>query len=145
MVKGDTPAQDRIDKKQFENLCGLQCTLEEVCDFFDVNDKTLNSWCKSNYGTTFYEVFKVKRSRGQLSLRRTQWKLAEKNPSMAIFLGKQYLKQKDNVEEEKKEKEKQLIYIPAKDIGKAFVDLYRDIEDRKHYEYWIEGGRGSVK
>lgn len=47
---------------------------------------------------------------------------------------------KDEVEEEK-----QVIYIPAKDIGKAFVDLYRDIEERKHYEYWLEGGRGSIK
>lgn len=47
---------------------------------------------------------------------------------------------KDEVEEEKR-----IIYIPAKDIGKAFVDLYRDIEERKHYEYWLEGGRGSIK
>lgn len=47
---------------------------------------------------------------------------------------------KDEVEEEKR-----VIYIPAKDIGKAFVDLYRDIEERKHYEYWLEGGRGSIK
>lgn len=47
---------------------------------------------------------------------------------------------KDEIEEEKR-----LIYIPAKDIGKAFIDLYRDIEERKHYEYWLEGGRGSIK
>lgn len=98
MVKGDTPAQDKIDKKQFENLCGLQCTLLEICDFFDVEDDTLNSWCKKNYGTTFSEVFKIKRGKGQISLRRTQWKLAEKNPTMAIFLGKQYLGQTDKVE-----------------------------------------------
>lgn len=98
MVKGDTPAQDRIDKKQFENLCGLQCTLLEICDFFDVEDDTLNSWCKKIYGTTFSEVFKIKRGKGQISLRRTQWKLAEKNASMAIFLGKQYLGQTDKVE-----------------------------------------------
>lgn len=96
MLKGDTPAQDRIDKKQFENLCGLQCTLLEICDFFDVEDDTLTSWCKKTYGTTFSEVFKLKRGKGQISLRRTQWKLAEKNPSMAIFLGKQYLYQRDN-------------------------------------------------
>lgn len=102
MVKGDTPAQDRIDKKQFENLCGLQCTYNEVCDFFDVDDKTLNSWCKSTYGTTFSEVFKVKRGKGQISLRRMQWKLAEKNASMAIFLGKQYLGQKDIIVNENK-------------------------------------------
>ena len=98
MLKGDTPAQDRIDKKQFENLCGLQCTLLEICDFFDVEDDTLNSWCKKTYGTTFSEVFKQKRGKGQISLRRMQWKLAEKNPTMAIFLGKQYLGQKDKVE-----------------------------------------------
>ena len=98
MVKGDTPAQDRIDKKQFENLCGLQCTLLEICDFFDVEDDTLNSWCKKTYGTTFSEVFKQKRGKGQISLRRMQWKLAEKNTAMAIFLGKQYLGQKDKIE-----------------------------------------------
>ena len=98
MLKGDTPAQDRIDKKQFENLCGLQCTINEICDFFDVEDDTLNSWCKKTYGTTFSEVFKLKRGKGQISLRRMQWKLAEKNPTMAIFLGKQYLGQKDKIE-----------------------------------------------
>ena len=98
MLKGDTPAQDRIDKKQFENLCGLQCTINEVCDFFDVEDDTLNSWCKKTYGTTFSEVFKLKRGKGQISLRRMQWKLAEKNAAMAIFLGKQYLGQKDKIE-----------------------------------------------
>lgn len=98
MLKGDTPAQDRIDKKQFENLCGLQCTLLEICDFFDVEDDTLNSWCKKTYGTTFSEVFKLKRGKGQISLRRMQWKLAEKNAAMAIFLGKQYLGQKDKIE-----------------------------------------------
>ena len=98
MLKGDTPAQDRIDKKQFENLCGLQCTLLEICDAFDVEDDTLNSWCKKTYGTTFSEVFKLKRGKGQISLRRMQWKLAEKNAAMAIFLGKQYLGQKDKIE-----------------------------------------------
>lgn len=50
----------------------------------------------------------------------------------------------DKIKEEVEE-EKRIIYMPAKDIGKAFVDLYRDIEDRKHYEYWLEGGRGSIK
>ena len=39
----------------------------------------------------------------------------------------------------------QKICIPAKDMGKAFIDLYRDIKARKHREYWLEGGRGSIK
>ena len=87
-----------IDQKQFENLCGLQCTLEEICGWFGVTDKTLNSWCKRTYSESFSEVFRQKRSTGKISLRRGQWRLAEKNASMAIWLGKQYLGQKDIVE-----------------------------------------------
>ena len=47
--------------------------------------------------------------------------------------------------ERKNNNERQIVYIPAKDIPKSFVDVYRDIEDRRHYEYWFEGGRGSDK
>ncbi len=43
------------------------------------------------------------------------------------------------------DKNKPQVYLPAKDIGKAFVDLYRDIKERKHDDYWLEGGRGSIK
>ena len=35
---------------------------------------------------------------GKISLRRKQWQLAEKSASMAIWLGKQYLGQRDNVD-----------------------------------------------
>lgn len=84
-----------IDKKQFELLCGLQCTEEEICSFFDVTDKTLTRWCKRTYKKRFSEVFKQKRQRGHVSLRRSQFKLSESNPTMAIWLGKQYLGQKD--------------------------------------------------
>ena len=36
---------------------------------------------------------------GKTSLRRNQWRLAETNPTMAIWLGKQYLNQTDHVEQ----------------------------------------------
>ena len=98
MKKGETPAQDRIEKKQFEKLCQLQCTILEICDYFEVEDDTLNSWCKKTYKKTFSEIFKIKRGKGQISLRRMQWQQAEKNPTMAIWLGKQYLGQRDNIE-----------------------------------------------
>ena len=87
-----------IDKKQFENLCGLQCTLEEICGWLGVTDKTLDSWCKRTYHASFSEVFKKKRGLGKISLRRSQWKLAEKSATMAIWLGKQYLGQRDQVD-----------------------------------------------
>ena len=88
-----------IDKKQFENLCGLQCTKEEICGWFDVTDKTLENWCKRTYKAGFSEVFRQKRGLGKISLRRHQWRLAEKNANMAIWLGKQYLGQRDQPEE----------------------------------------------
>lgn len=88
----------KIDQQEFEKLCALQCTLNEVCSWFRVDDVTLNRWCKETYGTTFSEVFKVKRGIGQVSLRRSQFQMAEKNPTMAIWLGKQYLGQRENIE-----------------------------------------------
>lgn len=88
-----------IDKKKFEKLCGLQCTLLEIADFFGVNKDTINAFCKREYdGKTFSEVFAQKRATGRISLRRSQFKLAEKNATMAIWLGKQYLDQKDRIE-----------------------------------------------
>jgi len=87
-----------IDQKQFEALCGIQCTQEEICSVLDCNPDTLNSWCKEHYGNSFSKVFKEKRQGGKASLRRMQWKLAEKNATMGIWLGKQYLDQTDKLE-----------------------------------------------
>ena len=90
----------QIDKTEFEKLCFLQCTEREFCSWFDVSDETLNKWCKENYdGRTFLAVFKEKRENGLISLRRTQFQLAEKSPAMAIFLGKNLLGQTDKVEQ----------------------------------------------
>lgn len=87
-----------INKEQFEKLCGLQCTEEEVASFFDCSPDTIERFCKREYKATFAEVFKKKRNIGKISLRRSQWKLAEKYPTMAIFLGKQFLDQTDKIE-----------------------------------------------
>ena len=53
---------------------------------------------------------------------------------------------RDTLGEEEEEREnKSIILIPAKDLGKAFVDLNRYIDERKYREYWLEGGRASIK
>jgi len=86
-----------INKKMFESLCGIQCTQEEICQVLDVTDKTLTNWCKKTYNKSFSEIFKSKRGIGKVSLRRAQWQKAVKNKdtTMLIFLGKQYLDQSD--------------------------------------------------
>lgn len=84
-----------IDQKIFENLCMIQCSIKECCAVLEVDDKTLSKWCKRTYGMPFSEVFAEKRQKGFVSLRRTQFKLAERSAAMAIFLGKNYLGQVD--------------------------------------------------
>lgn len=92
-------AQEKIDRRQFETLCGIQCTEEEICAVFDVSKDTLLRWCKRTYKKSFADVFKEKKACGKISLRRSQWKMAERNATMAIWLGKQYLGQKDVIEQ----------------------------------------------
>lgn len=89
-----------FDRKAFESLCGLQCTEKEICDFFSTTDKTLNTWIKRTYADEmknpcFSEAFEKYSATGKISLRRNQFRIAEKNATMAIWLGKQYLGQKD--------------------------------------------------
>lgn len=102
MKKAGRP-KTNIDKSNFEKLCQMQCTLEEIAGFFDCCDDTINNWCKEVYDDNFSGVYKKKSMAGKISLRRNQFKIAENNASMAIFLGKQYLKQRDNIEVEHKD------------------------------------------
>lgn len=97
MARTGRPKKE-IDQKVFENLCAIQCTETEICSVLECCEDTLNKWCKKTYKMTFSDTYKNKSKRGKASLRRTQFKLAEKSAAMAIFLGKQYLGQKDQVE-----------------------------------------------
>lgn len=89
---------NKIDKATFEKLCSIMCTEEEICGFFDISHDTLNRWCHQEYKCTFREAFSIKSSTGKIALRRIQFKQAETNPSMAIWLGKQYLGQSEHIE-----------------------------------------------
>ena len=48
-------------------------------------------------------------------------------------------------EEEREETENYKVLIPAKDMPPAFINIYRSIRNREYSEYWLEGGRGSIK
>lgn len=84
-----------IDKAQFEKLCSIQCTQEEIAGFFNCSPDTIERWCKREYKAGFAEVYSKKRGIGKISLRRSQFRMAETNPTMAIWLGKQYLGQRE--------------------------------------------------
>lgn len=89
----------QIDQKTFENLCKIQCTEREIAGVFECHIDTVDAWCKRTYGVGFSDTYKMFSDQGKASLRRIQFKLAERNPSMAIFLGKNMLGQTDKVEQ----------------------------------------------
>lgn len=93
-----------IDSEQFEKLCALQCTLQEIANWFGCSEDTIERWCQRTYADEngqpmgFADAYKNYSVDGKISLRRFQFKMAEKNPSMAIWLGKQWLGQRDTVD-----------------------------------------------
>lgn len=99
MAKRGRPKKE-IEKNNFEKLCGMQCTLKEIAGFFDCSEDTIERWCKRTYKESFADTYKKHSAAGLISLRRNQFKLAERSAAMAIFLGKQYLGQTDRIEME---------------------------------------------
>ncbi len=98
------PRKD-FDKKTFVDLVGLGCNQEEICWFFrdasgkPANIDTLSRWCKREFKMTFQDYRKqhggVARN---IQLRKNQLELSKRSAAMAIFLGKNYLGQKDSFE-----------------------------------------------
>ena len=85
-----------IDKTLFEDLCRIHCTEEEILGVLHVSDKTLVSWCKREYGSTFSDTYKKYSAEGKMSLRRWQIQAAKAGSvPMLIWLGKQWLGQSE--------------------------------------------------
>ena len=77
----------------------IHCTGEEIAGVMQMDYDTLNRNCKEKYGYPISEYIKKNQSNGKMSLRRMQWKSAENgNVTMQIFLGKQWLGQKENTD-----------------------------------------------
>lgn len=82
----------KIDYTAVEKLSNIQCTQQEIASFLGCSVDTLQRDEK------FCGLYKKGQETGKMSLRRMQFKLAEKSAAMAIFLGKQYLGQTDVLE-----------------------------------------------
>lgn len=81
-----------VDYDTVEKLAHIQCTYGEIASFLGCSVDRLKR------DDEFITRYKKGAEGGKMSLRRIQFKLAEKNPTMALWLGKQYLGQKDVVE-----------------------------------------------
>lgn len=86
----------KIEWDKFEFACKLMATKEEICGLLKMSDSTLTRKVKEEYDETFEEALKRLSGEAKVSLRRMQWKSAnEGHVAMQIWLGKQYLNQKD--------------------------------------------------
>lgn len=105
MAKKMGRPKKEINWEEFDKLCNMQCTLVEIAGWFDVSEDTIERRVKEKYNVTFAEHYKTKSAGGKISLRRKQFEVAHKgNVTLLIWLGKQYLGQKDKQEIETTDK-----------------------------------------
>jgi len=99
-----TPEQIR----QIEQMAFDQCQTRTIAKVIGCDEKTL--------AKHFSAVLPQKRAEGKAALRRSQMKQAENNPTMAIFLGKNYLEQADQ-------------HKSDVDMNVRHIPVFRDIEE----------------
>ncbi len=79
-----------IDYATVEKLASIMCTQEEIASYLDLAVRTLQR------DDEFCRIYKRGIDNGRMSVRRSQYKMVEAgNATMAIWLGKQYLGQRD--------------------------------------------------
>ena len=108
-----------INYETLKAMCKIQCTGEECASALDIDYDTLNNHLKEDGHGGFSEFFKRNRGAGLVSLRRMQFKSAEKgNATMQIWLGKQHLGQREKSEIEYNEVQQ----TGARDFGADSTD-----------------------
>lgn len=94
--KGPTLPMSDEDFQRVVAMIRIQCTRDEICEVMGMSDTTLNRRLKERSEINFEALYKKHQGEGKASLRRNQWKAAESgNPTMLVWLGKQYLGQTD--------------------------------------------------
>ena len=107
--------------------------MEECCSVLEMSDTTLNRRLKEMNYNNFEDLYKRHNDEGRMSLRRMQWQAAEKgNSTMLVWLGKQYLNQKDKSEVHANIEQQHVIdltRIPDDQLD-AIEKAFNRIEDR---------------
>lgn len=97
--RGQQPKE--IDWAKVEQMALIQCTGEEIAAVLGVDYDTLQRACKREHGMKFADYIKQKGAGGKMSLRRKQYTTAmDGNSTMLIWLGKNWLGQKDKSDDE---------------------------------------------
>lgn len=98
MAKAGRPKKE-INWEEFDKLCHLHATQEEIAGWFECSVDTIDRAVKREKEINFAEYYAQKAANGKISLRRKQWQLAlAGDKTMLIWLGKQHLKQAEKQE-----------------------------------------------
>ena len=83
-----------IDLEELEKLAAMHCTQEEAAAWFGVSTGCISGKLKQK---AYKQVWEQGRAKGKISLRRQQKQRADAgDKTMLIWLGKQWLGQKDS-------------------------------------------------
>lgn len=94
--------EKHIDWSMVDKLLQAHCPGTEIAASFDMHPETFYDRVKKEFGTGFTEYSQQKKKKGKNNLRLAQLKNAlEGNTSMQVWLGKNWLGQKDEPREEK--------------------------------------------
>lgn len=93
--KGGRPLKE-IDKELFEEICEYFEHKVWIAEALGVDEDTLHKWVLREYKMSFSQYLRQKKRLKDLEISKSQITLAKTNPTMAIWLGKQRLNQKEN-------------------------------------------------
>ena len=124
------PPKD-IDWKQFEGMCRIHCTKEEIAAILDVDMATIDTRVKAKYGEIFSVVWKRFASEGKMSLRRQQLKRAieDGDVTMLKWLGIHLLGQNPSIEVKVEKTPTDELLLEARELLKELEhDNYKVID-----------------
>ncbi len=96
-ANGRKKGNDGAPKAQFDfttlkGLAAIQCTDAEIAVMLDLDPKTIE---RAKKDPAFQRALQEGRTHGRVSLRRAQYRSAQRNIAMQIFLGKVHLGQSE--------------------------------------------------
>lgn len=95
----DVLPEKRIDFRSLLYWMDLGASQAEIAGAFHVSVSTLSRIIAEKTGFTWKELKETCCGEMKIRLRENQFKMSETNPTMAIWLGKNWLGQKDNSKE----------------------------------------------
>jgi hypothetical protein len=115
----------KMSLEEVENLSRLNCTMDELAAYFGADVRTVQ--LRAQREPAFRAAIERGQAMGRLSVRRQQIRLMDQgNATMAIFLGKQLLGQRDRLEAEVTMKDGDMTLEQLLATGDRLMSLQRE-------------------